>query len=66
MRAIARRLSSLAFAVLLVSACARMASATDDMRPALDCKLDFDTIKAAAYALPGAETSESRTGTWCT
>ena len=58
MRAIARRLSSLAFAALLVSAGARMASATDDMRPVLDCKLTFDAIKEAALALPGAETSE--------
>jgi hypothetical protein len=58
MTAIARRLSSLAFAALLVSAGAHMASATDDMRPVLDCKLAFDAIKETALALPGAETSE--------
>ena len=35
-----------------------MASAADDKRPALDCKLDFDAIREAAYALAGAEKSE--------
>ena len=35
-----------------------MAPAAEEKHPALDCKLDFDTIKGAAYALPGAETSE--------
>ena len=35
-----------------------MAPAAEEKHPALDCKLDFDTIKGTAYALPGAETSE--------
>ena len=48
----------LAFAALLISGGARVASAADDKRPALDCKLGFDAIREAAYALPGAEKSE--------
>jgi hypothetical protein len=58
MSAAAKLLSSLAFAALLVSGGAHVASAADDMRPVLDCKLAFDAIKEAALALPGAETSE--------
>jgi hypothetical protein len=58
MSAAAKLLSSLAVAALLISAAAHMACAADDMGPVLDCKLDFDAIKTAAYALPGAEPSE--------
>jgi len=35
-----------------------MASAADDVRPVLDCKLSFDAIRQAAYAHPRAEKSE--------
>jgi hypothetical protein len=58
MRRRAQRLSSLALSALLLSGGAVVASAADDKRPALDCKLGFDAIREAAYARPGTEKSE--------
>ncbi len=58
MRATPQQLFSLPLAALLISGEAWVAAAADDKRPALDCKLGFDAIREAAYALPGAEKSE--------
>jgi hypothetical protein len=58
MRAPARHSTSLTLAVVLMLGGAGMAPAAEEKHPALDCKLDFDTIKGTAYALPGAEMSE--------
>jgi hypothetical protein len=58
MRATSQQLFSLPLAALLISGGAWVAASADDKRPALDCKLGFDAIREAAYALPGAEKSE--------
>jgi hypothetical protein len=58
MRRLVQASFPLVFAALLISGGARVASAADDKRAVLDCKLDFDAIREAAYALPGAEKSE--------
>jgi hypothetical protein len=58
MRGGVRLISRLALAALLISASALSAPAADDKRPALDCTLGFDAIKAAAYALPVGEKSQ--------
>ena len=58
MRTAAQSSLSLGLAAVLIFAGAFVASAADDKRPALDCKLSFDDIKSAASARPGAEKSE--------
>jgi hypothetical protein len=58
MRAAAQLPTSLMLTAALILGSAFVASAADEKRPALDCKLGFDDIKAAAYARLGAEKSE--------